>query len=102
MMFEGDHPAVDHAVVHRDVHAACVRVVLNDELKQAVRRSRYCSRMTWCCPRRWAVVTPVSTPTRRRRPWSPSASPNTCATSNTGPSDSARVCDGRCGIRRSR
>ena len=36
MMFEGDHPAVDHAVVHRDVHAACVRVVLNDELKQAV------------------------------------------------------------------
>lgn len=34
-MYDDDHPAVDHAVVHRDVHAACVRVVAHEDLDRA-------------------------------------------------------------------
>jgi hypothetical protein len=35
MNFDDDHGAANHAVVHRDVHAACVRVVPNEEVSQA-------------------------------------------------------------------
>lgn len=36
MFLDDDHGAVDHAVVHRDLHAACVRVVPNEELARAI------------------------------------------------------------------
>jgi hypothetical protein len=36
MLFDDDHPAVDHAVVHRDVHAACVRVVPDGDVQHGM------------------------------------------------------------------
>jgi hypothetical protein len=34
-VYDDDHPGVDHAVVHRDVHAASVRVVGTAEVGHA-------------------------------------------------------------------
>jgi hypothetical protein len=36
MLFDPDHPAFDHAVVHQDVHAGCVRVVPDADTQHGI------------------------------------------------------------------